>query len=55
MTPQGFLKESATERQKHENRGCNSEDWRGNSAGAAAEGISTFSNVFLIITMIKGE
>jgi hypothetical protein len=26
-----------------------------NSAGATAEGISTFSNVFLIITMIKGE
>jgi hypothetical protein len=27
----------------------------GNSAGAASGGISTFSNVFIIITMIKGE
>ena len=27
----------------------------GNSARAAAGGISTFSNVFIIITMIKGE
>jgi hypothetical protein len=27
----------------------------GNSAGATTGGISTFSNVFIIITMIKGE
>jgi hypothetical protein len=29
--------------------------WRGNSIGAAAGGISIFSNVFLINTMIKGS
>ena len=55
MTSEGSLEESAAETQKHENGGCIRENWRGNSAGATAGGISTFSNVFLIITMINGE
>ena len=29
MTPEGSLEECAVETQKHENRDCNSEDWRG--------------------------
>ena len=29
MTPEGSLEESDAKTQKHENRGYNSEDWRG--------------------------
>jgi hypothetical protein len=53
--PQGSLEESTIQTQKQQNRGCRSEDLRGNSIGATAGWISTFCNVFLINTMIKGE
>jgi hypothetical protein len=49
MAPQGCWEESAAETPKHENRGCSSENTK--TAGV----ISTFSNVFLIITMVKGS
>jgi hypothetical protein len=55
MTPPGFLKGRVVERQKHQNIGCNSEDWRGNSSEAVSGGISSLSNVFNIDTMMKRE
>jgi hypothetical protein len=55
MTPECSLEESAAETQKHENEGRNIEYWREKLRRSHRRGISTFSNVFLIITMIKGE
>ena len=55
MAPKSSREESAAQTQKHKNGGCCREDCRGNSAGITAGGISTFSNILIIITMIKGE
>ena len=55
MAPKSSREESAAQTQKHENGGCCREDWRVKLAGITAGGISTFSNVFIIITMTKRE
>jgi hypothetical protein len=47
--------ESVVEDRKTKTEACSSEDWRGNSAEITAGGISTSSNAFIIITMIKGN
>jgi hypothetical protein len=40
---------------KHQNRGCSSEDWRGNTAGVAPDRFSTLSDINTIITAMKRE
>ena len=55
MTPEGSLERVLQKHQNTKTEAAAAKIGGGNSAGAAARGISTFSNVFLIITMIKGE
>jgi hypothetical protein len=40
---------------KHRNRGCYSEDWRGNAARVAPGCFSTLSDINTIITAMKRE
>jgi hypothetical protein len=54
-TPQCFLEESAAETPNTKIEADQAKIGGGNSIGATAEGISTFSNVFYILTMMKGD
>jgi hypothetical protein len=55
MVTKTSREESVVEDRKTKTEACSSEDWRGNSAEITAGGISTSSNAFIIITMIKGN
>jgi hypothetical protein len=55
MTPKGSREESVAETRKYENRGCNSEDWRGKLRRRLRRRDLHLLHVFIIITMIKGE
>ena len=55
MTPKSSREESATEDRNIKTEATTVKIGGGNSARITAGGISTFSNVFIIIAMIKGE
>ena len=55
MAPKSSQEESAAEDRNTKIEAATATIGGENSVGIAAGGISTFSNVFIIITMIKGE